>query len=86
MYTLRYPFGLPPGQEIAVTEESTSVGDLSFALKRQDRFYVLTISGLPSEEEGKRYINNVWAGLMWLLLTFLVFHSVKYFWCSSPVG
>lgn len=68
MYTLRFPFDLPPGREIAITEESTSVGDFSFALKRQDRFYVLTISGFPSEEEGKRYINNVWAGLMWLLL------------------
>jgi hypothetical protein len=68
MFTLRFPFDLPPGREISVTEESTSVGDLSFALKREDRFYVLTISGFPSEEEGERYINNVWAGLMWLLL------------------
>jgi len=68
MFTLRYPFSLPPGQEIAVTEESTNVGDLNFSLKRQDRLYILTISGFNSEEEAKQYINNVWAGLMWLLL------------------
>lgn len=68
MYTLRYPFQLPPGREIAVTEESRNIGDLNITLKKQNPFYVLTISGLSSEEEGKRYINNVWAGLMWLLL------------------
>ncbi len=68
MYTLRYPFSLPPGREISVTEESKNVGGLNFSLKRQDQFYIIAISGFPSEEEGKRYINNVWAGLMWLLL------------------
>jgi hypothetical protein len=68
MYTLRYPFSLPPGREIAVTDESANVGGISFALKKQDSFYVLTITGLKSEEEGERYIRNIWAGLMWLLL------------------
>ena len=68
MYTLRYPFKLAAGQEIAVAKESTHVGNLVYSLKKQDDFYVLTITELPSEQEAKKYINTVWAGFMWLLL------------------
>lgn len=68
MYTLRFPFSLPPGREIHVTEESGEIGDLIFSLTKQDGFYVFTISGFPTEDTAKHYINNVWAGLMWVLL------------------
>ncbi len=68
MYTLRFPFSLPPGREIGVTQESGELDGLTFSLKKQDRFYVFTINGFPSEDTAKRYINNVWAGLMWVLL------------------
>jgi len=68
MYTLRFPFRLPPGQEIAVNGEVIELGDLKFSLERDNRLYVLKIEGFPSENEAKHYINNVWAGLMWVLL------------------
>lgn len=68
MYTLRFPFTLPPSMEIGVTEENGELDDLTFSLKKQDRFYVFTINGFHTEEAAKSYINNVWAGLMWLLL------------------
>lgn len=68
MYTLRFPFRLPPGQEIAVDGEVIELGDLKFSLERDNRLYILTIDGFPSEHEAKHYINNVWAGLMWVLL------------------
>jgi len=68
MYTLRFPFSLPPGREIRVTEESGEIDDLTFSLKKQDRFYVFTINGFPTEDTAKHYVNNVWAGLIWVLL------------------
>jgi hypothetical protein len=68
MYTLRFPFSLPSGREIRVTEESGEIDDLTFSLKKQDRFYVFTINGFPTEDTAKHYINNVWAGLMWVLV------------------
>jgi len=68
MYTLRFPFSLPPGQEIALTERSGELGSLGFSFKRQDRFYVFTFNGFPTEESAKGFIRKAWAGLMWLLL------------------
>lgn len=68
MYTLRLPFRLPLGREIMVSEEVTEVGALKFSLERHNQLYVLNIDGFPSENEAKNYINNVWAGLMWVLL------------------
>lgn len=68
MYTLRFPFSFPPGWEIAFTEQSGMLDGLTFSLKKQDRFYVFTINGFPTEDTAKHYINNVWAGLMWVLL------------------
>jgi hypothetical protein len=70
MYTLRFPFRLPPGQEIAVNEEVIELGDLKFSLERNNRLYILTVDGFPSENEANHYINNVWAGLMWVLLQY----------------
>ena len=68
MYTLEFPFRLPPGQEIAVNGESIELEDLKFLLERKNRLYILKIEGFTSENKAKHYINNVWAGLMWVLL------------------
>jgi hypothetical protein len=64
MYTLRFPFRLPPGQEITPTDKSIITGNLEFSLKREDRFYILTIGGFPSEDDAKKYIDSIWAGLL----------------------
>ena len=68
MYTLRFPFELPLGQRIDVTEQSSQLGALTFYLKKQDRYYVLTVSGFSSEGAAKQYVKVIWAGLAWLLL------------------
>lgn len=68
MYTLRYPFSLPIGKEIKVTEESANYDHLNFTLNKQGRFYVFTITGFQSVAVGNEFIKNIWAGLMWLLL------------------
>jgi hypothetical protein len=69
MYTLRFPFTLPPGQEISVSNKADSeLGDLKFSLERDAQLYILTVEGFPSEDEARHYFNNVWAGLMWVLL------------------
>jgi hypothetical protein len=59
---------LPLGREIHVTQASGELDGLAFLLKKQDRFYVFTIDGFPTEDTAKHYINNVWVGLMWVLL------------------
>jgi hypothetical protein len=68
MYTLRVPFGLPPGQAIAIDDRSVHFDGLDCTLSKQDRFYVLTLTGFSKEEDAKRFISNVWACLMWVLL------------------
>jgi hypothetical protein len=68
MYTLRFPFRLPPDRKIEITETNSDLDSLTLSLEKQDTFYVLTIKGFPTEDRAKHYINNVWAGLMWVLL------------------
>lgn len=41
---------------------------LTFTLKQQDWWYILTISGFPSKEDAEACRNNVWSGFMWVLL------------------
>ena len=59
---------MPPGREIAVTQVSGELDGLTFSLEKHDKFCVFTINGFLTEDRAKRYINNVWAGLMWVLL------------------
>jgi hypothetical protein len=68
MYTLRFPFSLPIDQEIMTTEQVIELNGLSFSLKSESRFYILIINGFSTEDKAQQYINNVWAGLMWMLL------------------
>jgi len=68
MYTLRFPFRLPPNSRIGPDEVSKLAGPLELSLKEVDNLYVLKVSGLPSEEEAKAFILNIRAGLAWLLL------------------
>lgn len=68
MYTLRFPFSLPPGRDISADKVSKSAGPFELSLKKDGRLYVLTVSGLSSEEEAKIFIAKVRSGLAWLLL------------------
>jgi hypothetical protein len=68
MYTLRFPFTLPPGREIAVAETPGELDGLEYRLSKQDRFYVLTLSGFASEESAQAYLKDIRAALIWLLL------------------
>lgn len=69
MYTLRFPFELPPGREIGLEEPVNFQCDgYEISLKRNDRFFVLVVSGFEDEVKANEYIANVRSGLMWLLL------------------
>src|ERR1035437_1910099 len=68
MYTLRFPFTLPSGREIAVAETPGELDGLEYRLSKQDRFYVLTLSGFPSEESAQGYLKDIRAALIWVLL------------------
>ncbi len=69
MYTLRFPFELPSGREIGLEEPvNFQCNGYEVSLKRNDRFFVLVISGFENEAEANEYIANVRSGLMWLLL------------------
>lgn len=68
MYTLRFPFSIPDGKEINISNYSGQLDGKPFTLKKQDHNYILKIQGFSSENSAKSYINNLWTGLMWLLL------------------
>jgi hypothetical protein len=68
MYTLRVPFTVPLNREIMGLPISGNLDDLIFVLDKEDRFYVITVEGFTTENAAKEYLNNIWAGLMWLLL------------------
>jgi len=68
MYTLRFPFSVPPDHEIGVTEMSGELDDLRFSLIKQEPFYILTITGFATDQAATSFVSNVWAGLMWVML------------------
>lgn len=68
MYTLRFPFCLPPGQEIAVTDQAIEFGNIAIFLTKQGCHYVLRADGFTEEAAANHFINCIWAGLMWVLL------------------
>src|ERR1035437_3145385 len=68
MYTIRFPFTLPPGREIAVAETPGELDGLEYRLSKQDRLYVLSLSGFPSEESAQAYLKHIRLGLLWVLL------------------
>lgn len=68
MYTLRFPFRLPPGREINIIDDSTSINDLNVSLTKEGKYYVIYVSGFQTEDDAKKYEDNILAGLKWLLL------------------
>jgi O-acetylhomoserine/O-acetylserine sulfhydrylase-like pyridoxal-dependent enzyme len=68
MYTLRFPFTLPPGREIAVTDCFREVDGLSYRFAKQDRVYVLTLSGFPTAGAAEAHLRDIRAGFIWMLL------------------
>ncbi len=68
MYTLRFPFQLPAGQEIAVVEMTGELDLLRYRFEHRDSYYVLTVAGFETVEAASDYLRNIRAGLMWVLL------------------
>jgi hypothetical protein len=68
MYTLRFPFKLPPSQKISSTEHCEQRADLTYSLKKNDEQYVLTVTGFSSQESAEKYISVIRSGLAWVLL------------------
>jgi hypothetical protein len=70
MYTLRFPFRLPLGREIRITNQSFELEGLTGSIEGENHQYVMKISGFASEDLAKAFISNLWAGLMWVLLRY----------------
>jgi hypothetical protein len=68
MYTLRFPFTIPAGREIAVTDSAGELDGLKYRFVKRDRFYVLTLSGFPTAEAAQAYLKDIRACLLWVLL------------------
>jgi hypothetical protein len=68
MYSLRFPFELPPGRFLTEPHLRTVVGDLDFGLDQTDGFYVITVKGFASEDTAAGFMPRIWAGLAWALI------------------
>jgi len=69
-HTLRFPFRLPPGQQIAdlAAPDHRVVDGLNWTLDQKRAFYVLEVTGLASESACQEYVHQLWSGFNWLLL------------------
>lgn len=69
-HTLRFPFRLPPGQQIAdlAAPDHRVVDGLNWTLDQKGAFYVLEVTGLASESACQEYVHQLWSGFNWLLL------------------
>lgn len=68
MYTLRFPFSIAQNILIKGTETIKQIENLAFTLKKDDPFYILIISGFPTEAAANNYIEKLHNGLIWMLL------------------
>jgi hypothetical protein len=90
-FTLRFPFELSPAREITGIDQpfEQKIGNLTFSWERQDRWYILKVTGFDSELNAKEYANQIWAGLMWVMLNRNVAFSIntdfdKVIYASDP--
>ena len=69
-YTLRFPFQVVPKRKIPKIDKPVTqkYGKLTFLLKQDDPFYIFEIEGFHSEKAAREYLNNLWIGLMWVML------------------
>jgi hypothetical protein len=69
-FTLRFPFELSPGRDIVAIDQTVEqkIGNLTFSCERQDRLYILKVSGFVSELIAQEYFSKIWVGLMWVML------------------
>lgn len=69
-YTLRFPFRLPPGQNIGDLDEPAiySRNGLAWSIERKLDLFLFKVVGLNSEEHCHQYAKRIWSGLNWLLL------------------
>jgi len=91
MYTLRFPFRLPIGREIDITDSTANIGSLQVLLTTKGKYNVISISGFQTEVEAQRYKDNIHATLLWLLLEINEFYPVvdsldldNVVYCTAP--
>jgi hypothetical protein len=69
-FTLRLPIELSPGRNISAIDQTIEqkIGNLTFSWERQNRLYILKVSGFISELNAQEYFSKIWVGLMWVML------------------
>lgn len=68
MYTARIPFLTPPTSRISEQEATLDIANVRYVLKWDGYYHVLVATGLPSEDEAKKFITLSRAAFAWLLL------------------
>ena len=68
MYTVRTPFRVPTKTRISSDEFATSDGRLSWSIKSNDPYHILTVDGFLSEQEATTFVERLPAALAHLLL------------------
>jgi hypothetical protein len=68
MYTVRTPFRVPTNTRISLDEFATSDGKLSWSIKSNDPYHILTVIGFSSEQEATTFVERLPAALAHLLL------------------
>lgn len=69
MYTLRFPFEIVSGYHLNLEEElSRRIGHLAIKLSQNDYHAVLEISGFESSDDAEKFVERLYAGLMWVMV------------------
>jgi len=69
MYTLRFPFEIVSGHHLNLEEElSRQLGNLAIRLSQNDYHSVLEISGFESNDDAEKFVERLYAGLMWVMV------------------
>lgn len=69
MYTLRFPFEIVSGYHLNLEEElSRRLGHLAIKLSQNDYHAALEISGFESNDEAEKFVERLYAGLMWVMV------------------
>jgi hypothetical protein len=67
-YTLLFPFELMPGEELTSLLDNKQIGNLTFAIEKQNYRNILKIDGFETERAARDYVNHIWAVFAWLLV------------------
>lgn len=72
MFSLRFPFRHVESSAISKLNEFESLNqnNLTYTLKVEDSYHILSVSGFSNEIDAKKYLSEIKTGFQWLLLKY----------------